>query len=148
MSRRCGMSRRRLPASGCALLLAIVACAPTYYAIKPYYGTLDLGTRDIDAIDQGVMLEIGWSPQQRAHEKRMEQYALASLAANPGVDPLVLEALQDHVEDDGAGEDHIPFMPVMPENEEDRSNLLTYAAAALMLAGAVWIYTQRKKGNS
>lgn len=124
------------------ILLLLAGCigAPDYYELTPYYGTLDLGQRDIDAVDTGLMFTLGWSPKVASHNSRMEDFAMASLAANPRVDPLVLEALQGEAPE----EEHIPFLPDVPENEEDRWNILAYGAVALMLAGAAWIFSKRK----
>ena len=124
----------------CLILpLLLAGCAPTYYGVKPFYGTLDLGQRDIDAVEQGVMFEVGWSPQTRTHQKRMEDYAVASLAANPNVDREWLQDMADEAAGD-EGEEHLPFMPDIPENEDDRWNILAYGAVGLMLASAYWIF--------
>lgn len=120
------------------VLILGFGCMPHYYELTPYYGTLDLGTRDIDAIDQGVMFTIGWAPQQRAHETRMEDLAVAHLASDTGLSTrVILDALQDSPE---ADDEHIPFIPDVPETEEDRWNVLTYALVLLIIACAAWIF--------
>lgn len=79
------------------LLLLLTGCvgAPDYYEVTPFYGTMDLGQRDIDAVESGLMFTLGWTPGEAAYHDRMEDYALASLAANPNVDPEWLQAIQD-----------------------------------------------------
>jgi len=129
------------------LTLALLAgCLPHQYHLGVSAGTLGFDRPVSDAETATVYAGVGWSPQQRAHERRMEDYALASLAANPRVDPVWL---QDAMEEADAAEgeeasEHIPFLPDVPENEEERWNVLAYGAVALMLAGAAWIFSKRK----
>lgn len=88
-----------------ACLLLVGCAAPSYYEVTPYYGTLDLGQRDIDAVDVGVMFTVGWTIGQRAHQERMEDYALAGLAANPRVDREWLQDAVNAAADDAAEEE-------------------------------------------
>lgn len=127
---------RMLTAPMCALLLS---CASDgwYMEVSPFYGTMDLGQRDIDAVQQGVAFTVGHNFGQKAHHERMEDYAVASLAANPNVDREWLAAtMQD--EDAPVSEEHLTdLLPPIPETTAEAWPLLIYGGFLLLCALAV-----------
>lgn len=118
-------------------VLGLCGCLPHQYHLGASAGTLGFDRPVSDAESRALYAGVSWSPQQRAHEDRMEDFAMASLVANPHVDPLVLEALQD--DSPAAEEEHIPFVPDIAETTEKSWPFLIWASAVLILATAAAI---------
>lgn len=122
------------------VLILGLGCAPHAYHLGVSAGEFSFNRPVNDVDTHTVYAGVSWYPQQRAHEKRMETMAIAGLT-NYGLSEGEIEALfAEQDEAASAEEEHVPFVPDVPETEEDRWNVLTYALMLLIIACAAWIF--------
>lgn len=130
---------RHNPGCGSWLAVALLCgCASDgwYMEVSPFYGTMDLGQRDIDAVQQGVAFTIGHNFGQKAHHQRMENLAVAHLANDRGnLSDLELHHLLDPQDETTSAESELDLSDFTdkPETLDDAAILLVWAGAICLL---------------